>query len=262
LSIALLCAVAFLASALPAQQGTTTNVTIRVTDQTGAVVPHAQIRFAPAPDPVPPNLETDDHGERGIDLRAGSYALSVSRLGFITYNRHIDVKIPGGDSPSAQFIPVVLYVGHTDGPYPGATEEDLTIFADPYHAPVTLSPGAFRALPHVSVSVHNAHSDANENYSGVQLAELLAKVNAPLGKELRGKAMTSYVVATGSDGYAVVLSIAEVDPEFHSGEIIVADQQDGHALGKDGPFRLIVSEDKRPARWVRNLVSITLTRTE
>jgi hypothetical protein len=127
---------------------------------------------------------------------------------------------------------------------------------------ITFSLSDFHSLPHVALTVHNSHTDATENYSGARLAELLSKVNAPLGKELRGKAMTSYVVATGSDGYAVVLSLAEVDPEFHSGEIIVADQQHGHPLGKDGPFRLIVSEDKRPARWVHNLVSITLKGSE
>jgi hypothetical protein len=38
----------------------------------------------------------------------------------------------------------------------------------------------------------------------------------------------------------------------------VADALDGHPLGKPGPFQLIVSEDKRPARWVHNLISISL----
>lgn len=71
--------------------------------------------------------------------------------------------------------------------------------------------------------------------------------------------MTSYVIATGSDGYAVVLSLAEVDPDFHQGQVLlVADTRDGQPLGKNGPFQLIVSDDKRPARWVHNLNSITL----
>jgi len=87
---------------------------------------------------------------------------------------------------------------------------------------------------------------------------LLAKINAPLGEHLRGNALASYIVASGLDGYTVVLSIAEADPSFHSGEILVADTRDGQPLGKSGPFQLIVSEDKRPARWVHNLVSISL----
>jgi len=259
LSICLFCAVVLAPCVLPAQQGTTTNVTIRVTDAVGAVIPHAQIRLVPAPDPVPPNLETDDHGERGIDLRAGSYALSVSARGFRTYTRHIDVKVPGGQF-SAQFVPVVLEVGHTEGPYVDskAGEGSLLLTADPYHLPVTLSPSDFHALPHITITVHNGHTNAAETYSGVPLSVLLDKVNAPLGKELHGEAMTSYLIAAGSDGYSVVLSLAEVDATFHEGQVLVADTRDGKPLEKNGPFQLIVSDDERPARWVHNLASIAL----
>jgi hypothetical protein len=106
--------------------------------------------------------------------------------------------------------------------------------------------------------VHNSHTNTSETYSGVLLATLLEKVNAPIGKELRGEAMTSYLIATGSDGYSVVLSLAEVDPSFHAGQVLVADTRDGKPLRKSGPFQLIVPDDKRPARWVHNLDSISL----
>ena len=72
---------------------------------------------------------------------------------------------------------------------------------------MVFSPADFRALPHVTITVRNTHTNADETYSGVPLATLLEKVNAPLGKELHGEAMTSYLVATGSDGYSVVLSL-------------------------------------------------------
>jgi hypothetical protein len=56
-----------------------------------------------------------------------------------------------------------------------------------------------------------------------------------------------------------VIALAEVDPSFHSGEVIVADTMNGQPLdAKSGPFKMVVTEDKRPARWVRNLVSIEL----
>jgi hypothetical protein len=143
-------------------------------------------------------------------------------------------------------------------PGTAAVEGSLVLAADPSHARVVLSPADFRALPHITITVHNGHTNAAETYSGVPLATLLEKVNAPLGKELHGEAMTSYLIATGSDGYSVVLSLAEVDPEFHAGQVLVADMRDGKPLEKNGPFQLIVSDDKRPARWVHNLVSITL----
>jgi hypothetical protein len=86
---------------------------------------------------------------------------------------------------------------------------------------------------------------------------LLAKYGAPLGKDLRGAALANYVLATGADGYRVVYSLAEVDPSFHPGDVIVADTMDGKPLdARTGPFRLVSTEDKRPARGVRNLVSL------
>jgi hypothetical protein len=137
-------------------------------------------------------------------------------------------------------------------------KDTLLLTAGGNHASVSISLADFRAMPHVTITVHNAHADADETYSGVPLAALLAKLDAPLGEHLRGKALASCIVASGSDGYSVVLSIAEADPSFHGGDILVADTRDGQPLGKNGPFQLIVSEDKRPARWVHNLVSISL----
>jgi hypothetical protein len=137
-------------------------------------------------------------------------------------------------------------------------KDTLLLTAGANHVSVSISLAEFRALAHVTVTVHNAHAGADETYSGVPLAVLLTKFDAPLGEHLRGKALASYIVASGLDGYSVVLSIAESDPSFHGGEILVADTRDGQPLGKSGPFQLIVSEDKRPARWVHNLVSLSL----
>jgi hypothetical protein len=87
---------------------------------------------------------------------------------------------------------------------------------------------------------------------------LLARLDAPLGEKLRGKALAMYVVAEGTDKYRAVYSLAEIDPAFHTGTVIVADREDGQPIAKDGPFKLVNTEDNRPARWVRNLASIQL----
>jgi hypothetical protein len=137
-------------------------------------------------------------------------------------------------------------------------KDTLLLTAGGNHAPVPISLAEFHALPHVTITVDNAHADVDETYAAVPLAALLAKLDAPLGEHLRGKALANYIVASGSDGYSVVLSIAEADPSFHGGDVLVADRRDGQPLAKSGPFQLIVSEDKRPARWVHNLVSLSL----
>jgi hypothetical protein len=155
---------------------------------------------------------------------------------------------------------VVLQVALTDRMMAAAATDTLQLRA-PSHDPVTLTAADLKALPHITVTVHNSHTDADETYAGVRVADLFtkAKLGVPLGGELRGKALSGYIVATGSDGYRAVLALAEIDPSFHTGEVMVADLMNGKPLDEhSGPFKLVVTEDKRPPRWVRNLVSLEL----
>jgi hypothetical protein len=123
---------------------------------------------------------------------------------------------------------------------------------------LNFSPEELAALPHKQVSVFNAHSKANETYSGVLLADLLSKVGVPLGESVRGKLFMIGIVAEGMDHYSVLYSLAEVDPSIHTGDVIVADTLNGQKLDKDGAFKMVSSEEKRPARWVRNLTAISV----
>jgi hypothetical protein len=91
-----------------------------------------------------------------------------------------------------------------------------------------------------------------QNYEGVRLSDLLLKAGAPMGEKLRGQELGTYVVARASDGYAVMYSLAELDPAMTDNQIMVADTMNGKALApKERPFRVVVPGDKRPARWVR-----------
>jgi hypothetical protein len=116
------------------------------------------------------------------------------------------------------------------------------------------------ALPHKTISVHNEHTKADETYSGVALIDLLT----PLGvhAQPRGKDFELYVVAVGSDDYEVVYSIGEVTPDVSGGTVIVADTENGKPLADDGPLKMVATGEKRPARWVRNLVAIRVMTAE
>jgi hypothetical protein len=116
------------------------------------------------------------------------------------------------------------------------------------------TPALLAALPHTSFTVYNEHIKSNQTYSGVELIALLA----PLGvsEKPHGKDLRFYMVAAGADGYKAVYSVAEVTPDLHDATIIVADTLDGKPLAESGPLQLIATGEKRPARWVRNLVSI------
>lgn len=124
---------------------------------------------------------------------------------------------------------------------------------------VTLTADVLQSLPQQTVRVHNPHTSADETYQGVELSRLLERLDAPLGGKLHGNSLTMYVVAEGADHYRVIYSLAEIDPAFHGGTVIVAGRMDGHPLDeRNGPFKLVNTEDKRPARCVRSLVSIQL----
>jgi len=95
----------------------------------------------------------------------------------------------------------------------------------------------------------------------VLVEELLKRAGVPQGEKLRGAALATYLIFEADDGYRVVFSIAELDSGITDSEVIVADTVDGRALpAKIGPFRLVAPKEKRPARWVRMLKSITVVR--
>ena len=94
------------------------------------------------------------------------------------------------------------------------------------------------------------------------LADLLAKAGVPLGEAVRGKVFMTGIVAQGMDHYGVLYSLAEVDPSIHTGDVIVADTVDGQKLTEDGAFKMVSSEERRPARWVRNLTEISVVKVE
>lgn len=95
------------------------------------------------------------------------------------------------------------------------------------------------------------------HWEGVPLADLLREAGVPLGEALRGRNLALYVRVTAADGYVAVFSLAELDPAMHEGMVLLADRRDGAALdANQGPFRLVVPGDRRPARWVRQVVAI------
>jgi hypothetical protein len=141
---------------------------------------------------------------------------------------------------------------------PAVRSHSLTIaFGD---KTATWSPEALAALPHVTLAAFNEHAEANQTYSGVSLMALLKPLGVP--DKPHGKDLRLYLVAEGADGYGAVFSVAEVNPDIHTGTAIVADTMDGQPLGEDGVFKLVLEGDKRPARWVRNLASIKVKPAE
>ena len=141
---------------------------------------------------------------------------------------------------------------------PAQNTAELRISGD-VATPLALSASDLKAMPRQNLKVVNSHDKKEEIYEGVSVRELLRRAGVPQNEKLRGVAVAMYVVAEASDGYRVVYSLAELDSDFQDSDVIVADTLNGSPLGeKQGPFKMVAPHDKRPARWIRMLRSLTV----
>ena len=151
---------------------------------------------------------------------------------------------------------VLPLVQQPDAPAPAAAE--LRVGGN-VPTPLTLTVNDLKKLPRTTVKVLNPHDHKEEIYEGVAVQELLGRAGVPQKEKLRGSAMASFVLAEATDGYRVVYALAELDTDFQDSDVIVADTMNGAPLGeKQGPFKMVAPHDKRPARWIRMLKSITV----
>ncbi len=124
--------------------------------------------------------------------------------------------------------------------------------------PLQLQAADLKALPHVEVKATDR--DGKEHrYSGIPVIELLRKAGVTVGGQLRGENLVKYALVRAADGYEVLFALPELDPEFSARTIILAESVDGAALPSGiGPYRLVVPEEKKPARWIREVREIEI----
>jgi hypothetical protein len=126
-------------------------------------------------------------------------------------------------------------------------------------AKMTFTLEQLRQMPQDSVLLANPNPTTSEQYEGVLLRNLLAKVDTTIGKKLHADDLRDYVEVAGRDGYRVVFALAELDPSLQDNKVLVAISNEGKPLDDIlGPVRVIVPQDKRQARSVRAVATITL----
>ena len=151
-----------------------------------------------------------------------------------------------------------LHAGQQTANPGSAADTSLSITGD-VARPLTLTTAELKAMPRTTVSIVDQGREVN--YTGVLAGDVLARAGAPLGRDLSGPAMTTYVVASAKDGYQVVFSLAELDPALTSNDIIIADTVDGQPLfDYQGPLRIVAPRDKRGARSIRMLQRLDVVR--
>lgn len=133
----------------------------------------------------------------------------------------------------------------------------MVAFAGEFAQPLRIDAAALKTLPRRRVEALD-HGEPG-TWEGVAMVDLLRKAGAPLDDALRGKALAHYVEIGAADGYRAVFALAEFDPAFGASGAILADSRDGKPLdAHEGPFRIVVPEEKRQGRWVRQVTGIAL----
>lgn len=121
-----------------------------------------------------------------------------------------------------------------------------------------LSRADLDSLPHVKVTA-SEHSSASVTFEGVLLKSVLEKAGVPFGESMKGKRLTSCLLVEAADGYRVVIALPELDPAFTDKQTVLAFLRDGKPLGeKDGPYRIVIPNEKRMARWVRQVTTLRI----
>lgn len=127
--------------------------------------------------------------------------------------------------------------------------------------PLSLTAADLKTLPRTRVETKD--EGRTVVHEGVLVGELLKRAGVPVGADLRRDAVASYVVASATDGYRVVFSLAELDPGFTSNDIIIADTIDGKPLfAYQGPWRIVAPKDSRGARSIRMLERLEVVRLQ
>lgn len=62
-----------------------------------------------------------------------------------------------------------------------------------------------------------------------------------------------------ADGYRAVFALPELDPAFTDKQIVLAFLKNGKLLDdKEGPYCIVIPDEKRKARWVRRVTTLKI----
>ncbi len=121
----------------------------------------------------------------------------------------------------------------------------------------SIAPALVEQLPAVEekISFLTAHGPEQGSYTGALLWSVLERAEM-LGGDRRAH-LRRTIVVTGRDGYAAVLALAEIDPEFEGKQVLLAYRRDGKPIDGNA-LRLVVPSDRHGGRSVRDVVRIEL----
>lgn len=98
-----------------------------------------------------------------------------------------------------------------------------------------------------------AHDGNEATYAGVWMVDVL-KLNDDVAAIQKRVQVNTYVSVNAADGYSALIALPECDSSFRQRPVLLAWMKDGQPLDThDGPFQVIVPDDRKHARDVRQV---------
>lgn len=142
-----------------------------------------------------------------------------------------------------------------------SSDETILNIGGEVERPLKLTMADLSRLPRRAVRATDHGKEAT--FEGSLLGDVLRLAGVKFGEELRGKNLQLYLLAGAADGYKAVFALPELDPAFTDRVILLADKRDGKLLaGEEGRLRIVVTDEKRQARWVRQVIILMIKRAE
>lgn len=155
-----------------------------------------------------------------------------------------------------QLIKIAL-IGLFTAPF-AASAQTVKISGE-VNAPFTIDAASLHEFKQVTVVRKDKEGKTDHTYTGVTLSDILKKAGVTMEDALKGKNLTKCVLVDAADNYEAAFALAELDKNYTDRLIILADAVDGKPLPQgEGPFRIIVQDEKKPARCVRQVISLNV----
>jgi hypothetical protein len=158
--------------------------------------------------------------------------------------------------PPEQVAPPIYKMHMPEVKAPAAPSKSLLVTYNT--TAISLTVKDLLKLPQTTITAHNGHTNKDETYTGPLVSDVLAKVGLASTDENHKTILHSSVIATGTDGYYVLYSAAELSSRFASAKAIVAVMKSGLPNTDGGNIQLINPADTKPARWVHGLSNLTV----
>jgi hypothetical protein len=126
---------------------------------------------------------------------------------------------------------------------------------------VVLTRGDIEALPHSKVTTGASENTAT--FEGVLLKAVLEKAGVAFGEALKGPRLDLCLLVEAADRYRVVFALPEIDRAFTEKTIMLAFLRNGKPLDdREGPYRIVIPDEKRMARWVRQVTILKIVKVD